>query len=485
MKNKGLAYKIVAFTAGFVLMIFELVAARLLAPTIGASIFVWTSVIGVIMAALALGYWYGGRVADQRNNPLDIVWLLLAASAGIVFVLMAGSLIIDLSVAIFKDARWQGLTAALLLFALPSFILGMVSPYLAKMAITSTETSGSSVANLSAMNAIGSILGTFLTGFVLFGLIGGDVTLALLVALSAGISWLLVTKDLWEVRLVFSIALVVVAGFLVWRSSDSDTITIDTATARYLVVSTTWEDRDITALLSGPHGIQSAVFTDGSGELVFWYQHRVAEVFHSSMSDIEAPPRILILGGGAFNLPDYFARQYPDSTIDVVEIDPKLQTIAEKHFGFVQHDNINIYGEDARSFVRSKADTKQYDFIMVDVSKDIAMPWQFVTREFGDRLNHLLDDQGVIVVNLIGAQAGNCSRLFDAVYGIYARHLPNRYIVQQFPGDHTITNIELIFSRRALTFDETSSIQPLQRAIGRVYTDRFAPIEHMLLQCKN
>ncbi|MCL2002040.1 fused MFS/spermidine synthase, partial [Candidatus Saccharibacteria bacterium] len=103
--EKSLIYRTVAFVAGFVLMTFELVAARLLAPTIGTSIFVWTNVLGVIMAALALGYWLGGRLADKRKEELDIVWLLVSVAATIIFVLVAGDGIVTIGLRLFSDAR--------------------------------------------------------------------------------------------------------------------------------------------------------------------------------------------------------------------------------------------------------------------------------------------------------------------------------------------------------------------------------------------
>lgn len=77
-----------AFAAGFSLMTFELVAARILAPSIGNSTYVWTSVIGVIMLALSLGYFMGGKMADARKQPLDAAMLFFVAATCILITLI-------------------------------------------------------------------------------------------------------------------------------------------------------------------------------------------------------------------------------------------------------------------------------------------------------------------------------------------------------------------------------------------------------------
>ena len=70
----------VVFVSGAVVMILELVASRLLAPYVGTSLVVWTSLIGVILGSLSLGYWWGGRLADRRPEPRMLSLILLAAA---------------------------------------------------------------------------------------------------------------------------------------------------------------------------------------------------------------------------------------------------------------------------------------------------------------------------------------------------------------------------------------------------------------------
>src|SRR5512133_2999486 len=165
-------YEIVAFVTGFTLMAFELVASRILAPTIGTSTYVWTSVIGVMIAALALGYAAGGWAADKRAEQTDIAWLLLLTALFILLTRVTYQGTLEDIAATLHDSRAQGVVASIFLFVPASFLMGVISPYLARLRVRSLTTTGRSVAGLSASNSVGGIVGTFCTGFIFFSIIG-------------------------------------------------------------------------------------------------------------------------------------------------------------------------------------------------------------------------------------------------------------------------------------------------------------------------
>src|SRR5690606_31378747 len=140
------------FTSGFALMAFELAAARILAPYIGSSTYVWTSVIGVIIASLSLGYYAGGRLADKHHRLAEVAWLCLASGVAVVLVIIFYQSVLEWIAMNIIDPRLQGVMASLLLFAPTSFLIGIKAPYLAKLKVTSLERTGQSVASLSALN---------------------------------------------------------------------------------------------------------------------------------------------------------------------------------------------------------------------------------------------------------------------------------------------------------------------------------------------
>lgn len=471
-------HKWIALASGFALMAFELVAARLLAPTIGSSTFIWTNVIGVIMGALALGYWLGGRLADKRKRDLDVALLCLAAATLVILVLIFHFPIIDFARSLSSDARWQGLFAALLLFAPTSIIIGMLSPYLAKLALTSTSKTGETVARLSTWNAIGSISGTFITGFILFGMIGSRTTLAIVATIMLVANWLVVPRTkLWP-RVTVSI-LLLLSTIITLCSTEAHVISIDTATANYRITKGIVNDRPITNLSSGPKGVQSSVYDTGDKNLVFWYTREIASVIRHH-STTHPPENILIIGGGAFTLPEHLGIAYPDAQVDVVEIDPELESIAREYFRFEKPSNVTVYAEDARSYI-NRINGVLYDAIVVDIFSDTDIPWQFVTREFGDKVASLLSEKGIVVVNSISAPIDGCSDIFEAEVATYSERLPYAYVKNQRLRSTSMTNRELVFSRTDLSLPD--SYQSIDATSLRAYHDDYAPIEHLWQKC--
>ena len=121
-------YELVAFTTGFVLMSYELIASRMLGPSIGSSMYVWTAVIGIMIFALAIGYTVGGFVADKRVNKNDVAVLLVLSAVLILINIFTYNFVLDNITNIFLDTRTQAVIATIFLFIPVSFLLGMASP---------------------------------------------------------------------------------------------------------------------------------------------------------------------------------------------------------------------------------------------------------------------------------------------------------------------------------------------------------------------
>ncbi len=448
-------------------MAFELAAARILAPTVGSSTYVWTSVIGVIIAALSLGYYAGGRIADKRRQEFDVALLLLGASFAVISCLVLYSEVLAEIASWSVDVRFQAVLAAGLLFAPASFVLGMVSPYLVKLNIQSLKQSGSAVADLSALNSIGGIIGTFVTGFVLFGYIGARETIMIVTLLLLACSWLFVVRVRAMRRMLFSCVVII----LMLLSGNSPVLAIDTASAHYEIKEQPYGISSIRGISTGPRGIQSAVYINGSSELVFWYTQQMA-----MLTVAQTPKDILILGGGTFTLPRALAERLPESTIDVVEIDPKLQQIAEEHFFYTNPSNVSVITADARSYVNQT--TKQYDVVLVDVYGDAEIPFSLMTREYGEAVKQATKPEGVVIVNIIGGATGACREVLDTVASGYAAQFSHAQY-QPNPSDTpSYTNIIAVFSDVGLGYG--TAFGPLPHP----YTDNYTPSERLFHQCQ-
>lgn len=467
-------FEVVAFFCGAILMIYELVAARILAPSIGSSTYVWTSVIGVIIAALAAGYWAGGVIADKRNNRSDVSVLLLAVAVAILFTQIMYDTLLGYIGELGGDPRIQGVVAALLLFAPASFVLGMISPYLAKLNVTSLGVSGRRVANLGALNSLGGIFGTFLTGFVLLSIIGSHELLSVLIVLTVAVSWLIDPGRKTKHRIALSIFCIAMTLFP--KADAHGVVDIDTPSAHYQVVKLAANGREATGLLTGPNGIQSAVYDDNPMDPVFWY---TSEMMRLTVD--HKPDNILLLGGGAFTIPMQLAEKLPDAMIDVVEIDPKLLDIAEDYFQYSQPDNVTHYFEDARRFVNQSE--KKYDVILVDVYGDGAIPFTFITKEYGAQIDRLLNDNGIVLVNVIGGMAGGaCEEVTRAVDAAYSSYFPYRYYSTNSAAAVLRGNIIMQYSKSTKDFN---NMQEIGFAPQSPLLDNRAPSELLYQRCQN
>ncbi|MBI4684349.1 MAG: fused MFS/spermidine synthase [Nitrospirae bacterium] len=162
----------IVFVCGAVVMSFEILGSRVLAPNFGNSVFVWGSLISVFLTGLSAGYYLGGRIADIRPSSKKLGLIIIAPGVLLLtFPLYSG----PVSDWIFmKDlgVRSSPLLASAILFLVPSVFLGIVSPYTAKLMICSLHTSGKTIGTLYALSTFGSIIGTLITSFYLITIAG-------------------------------------------------------------------------------------------------------------------------------------------------------------------------------------------------------------------------------------------------------------------------------------------------------------------------
>lgn len=458
-------------------MAYEMVAARLLAPTIGSSTYVWTSVIGVIIAALSIGYFMGGKIADARNKSSDVAWLHIFAATAVLWTLLSYGWVLDSVAGGVSDARIQGVVASLFLFVPASLLLGAISPYLVKLKIKSLKTSGSSAASLSVWNSIGGIVGTFTAGFILFGFIGSRESLVIFIALLLLASWLSAPRFYVTARIAFTtviVSLAILAGFG-FMTNKTD-IVIDTPSANYGIFESQSIFGKTRLLTTGPGGAQSGIYIDNPDTLLFWYTQEVARVVATQ----ENKDNILVLGGGAFTLPRYLAKSYSESQIDTVEIDPELENIAKEYFDYKDLSNHQVISGDARIYANQT--NQDYDIVIMDAYGDISVPFSLMTEEYGDSINKLLKPGGVAIVNIIAAFEGNCLPLLRAMHAVYSNHFDYAYYIKNPASpSYSRSNIIAVYSNSEQDLMDFSTIPSLDNS--NLYTDNFMPADRLHQQC--
>jgi hypothetical protein len=179
---------VVAFWSGFFVMGVELLGGRLLAPNFGSSIYVWGALITVFMLALSLGYLAGGRYSLHNPSLRRLGWLLGAAALTALPVLvLSGAALEELAIRI-PDPRFGSLAAAVLLFFIPTFFSGMVSPYCVRLLVDTEASSGRRAGQLYFVSTFGSAAGTLMTSFYLVLWFEVDVIITAMIALSLALA---------------------------------------------------------------------------------------------------------------------------------------------------------------------------------------------------------------------------------------------------------------------------------------------------------
>lgn len=482
---------VIVFTCGAIVMMLELAGARLLAPYFGNSLFVWTSLIGVMLGFMSLGNYLGGRLADARVDAGNLFWILIGSAVWISLITFAEGSLLPL-LAEGSSLRTLAVLSATILFAFPSTLLGMVSPYCIRLRMHALEDSGATVGSLYALSTLGSIVGTFAAGFWLIALFGTHDMLTWL-ALALGLLSLLVMRwvpELWKRGVALGALGLVLALSAAGVAAGAETI--DTQYDRYVIrkVVDPADGRPMVALSRDTRGAESAVYLDSREPYRFDY-YRFYDLAPAIAGGVN---RTLLVGGGTFSYPRLFMREHPSSRMDVVEIDPALYDIAKREFGYVDDSNISLFFEDGRTFLNRA--TGPYDAVFMDAFKSEAtVPYQLTTRETWQRTLEVLDEDGVVIMNVIASPTDERAPFFNALYASIASVFPQvrAYAVQADTTPGAVRNTMIVAAKSPRTDIEAavrranpelsakliSGYRP--PADTQVLTDDHAPVDQLLL----
>ena len=483
---------ITVFVCGGVVMTYEIIGSRVLSPFIGASTYVWTSLIGVILGSLSLGYWLGGRLADRKPDLRILASVIFFAGGLISLTVLIKEIALSFIASAPVGIELRSLFASLILFAPASICLGFVTPYAVKLRMLSLQDAGKTVGRLYALSTVGSILGTFAAGFVLIPFIGSVRTLyglsAVLLVLSVVLVPFSVSRAKIGVIVVFLFSIVSNEASVILLRQANDLHDIDTEYSRVQVFRTTdpKTGKPIEALATDPYFTQSAMFFD-SDDHVFEY----SRYYHLTRHFKPDLRNVLVIGGAGYSVPKDFLRRYEQVTIDVVEIDPQMTQIAEQFFKLKQDPRLRITHEDGRTFLRSSEPSK-YDAILMDAFGSLfSVPYQLTTVEAVREMRRSLRDDGVVIFNLGSSIEGPASRFLHAELATYRAVFPNVYLFKvnaDYP-DERLQNLMIVATASPepamseITDAEIASLlshrypaEPRSDAV--IITDDLAPVEY-------
>lgn len=421
--------QLTVFLCGTLVMVLEMTGARVLAPHVGTSAIVWTSLIGVILACLAAGAWAGGRYADKNLSIHGLSSVITCAGAGCVLTAFAHNAVGAGIASAIANIYLAALCAAICVFALPAFFFGMIAPYAIRLKIASVATSGATVGRLYALSTAGSILGTFLGGFLLISWFSSSVILWSVALAMLCLSIALYRKHPW-LRLV----LLVLCLFLAWMDQDFEHWLLEKE-GRALIESPynsirvsnaldyAHDGAPVRLMATDPGYSQSGMLLTDPNELYFHYTRYYA----LGPTLVPGASSALMLGGGGYSVPKWLLSPKSglpgDFTVDVVEIDPAMTATAKKYFALPDDPNLTVHHADARSFLNRQK--KQYDLVFVDVfNSHYSIPFQMGTTEAFQSMARAVAPGGALLMNVISAVEGKDGRLFRAIWSNLEKVFP-------------------------------------------------------------
>jgi spermidine synthase len=473
------------FVGGAASLGVEIAAARLLAPDFGASTVIWANTIGVVLVALSAGYWLGGRAADRHPNERALRMTVLAAAVLLAVVPLVAGPFLHAAVRALDNidagAFIGSLAAVLVLVALPVLLLGAISPWAIRLAVTSVERAGEVAGRLYALSTLGSLFGVFLSALVLIPLAGTQRTFigfATALALAAAASGL--PRRALLVPLVLGALLALPPGVTKPGASGEKVVFEQETPYQYLRVVQVGTERRLE--LNEGQAVHSlyrpaSVLTDG-----YWDGYSVLP-----FARLTGPPRrMAMLGNAGGTVARAYARFYPGTAIDGVEIDGDVSAVGRRYFD-MRNPRLHIHTEDARPFLRRTS--ARYDVIGIDAYRQPYIPFYLVTKEFFALVRRRLTPRGVVIINV--GHPKRESALERTLAATLRTAFPH---VMRDPIEPTntmlVASVGDLSTTRLATAHVSPQLQPTLQAAaaqlgpglkgGSVYTDDKAPVEWLV-----
>jgi spermidine synthase len=386
--------------------------------------------------------------------------------------------------------------ATLILFAPPSVVLGMVSPYAVRLQMQNLKTSGATVGKLYAISTVGSIAGTFLAGFYLIAYFGSTKILLVLACVLLMTSGLAYSRGLIIARVVLLMLLV---GLVVFVSGQELVLAnqgihhIDTRYSQVMIYGSIDEEsgnRPIIAMVTNPRETQSAMYVNAPEDLVLRYT-RFYRLVHHFRPDVR---HALMIGGAGYSYPKNYLASFPHARLDVVEIDPDFTNLARTYFRLQNDPRLTIYHEDGRTYLNRT--TKQYDVIFCDAFSSLySVPYQLTTVETVRRIYAALNDNGVVFMNIISSIEGQTGEFLRAEYATFRVVFPHVFLfpVRIVSDGSVVQNIMLVALKNTLPPVLQSADAEMKSYLSHLWTqpvaadmpiltDDYAPVDTYMLK---
>ena len=489
-------------------MTVEMSASRLLAPYFGTSLFIWANLIGLVMVYLTLGYWLGGKLADRFPRLSVLFNITAAAGLAIGLIPISSGPILRWSLTGFEQYSvgifYGSLIGVIVLFSIPLILLGFVSPFAIRLRSVGVASAGGTAGAVSAFSTLGSILGTFISVFLLIPRIGTAATLytAALGLLIFSVAGLLLVRAGRQAALVGVVSLLVLVLALfaprgLVKPPPMGQLLYETESA-YNYIQVIKEGTKTSLMLNEGHAIHSIydpqkVLTGGP-----WDYWLVAPYFSKDFNPSDMKSMAMI-GSAAGTAAHIFTEVYGPLPVDGVEIDPQIVEVGRRYFALDKLPNAVTHEEDGRTYLQTGGRDKKWTVVGIDAYRQPYIPFHLTTTEFFEEVRSHLTPDGAVMIN--AGRTASDTRLVDALANTMLQVYPNVYVIDvptmansmvvgtNSPtalGNFTanaarVTNpiLKEVFDA-SLTRGNIREVKPVQGGI--VFTDDKAPIEEVIDQ---
>lgn len=431
----------IVLISGMCSLLVEIAGSRVLAPYMGATIYTWAAVIGFVLAALSLGYYVGGVLADRYNDRRHFSYILLAAGLSTLMVPFLGSAILPFT--LFLDLASASLIGALILVP-ASLFYGMVSPYAIKLT-SEKGAEGRSAGVIFAVSTVGSIAGAIGTGFVLIP----NVAITHIFILAAGLmllsSWLasgIRKESLMDVAPFLALSALTLTMSLEPPITGNILFAGDSAYYHLRVVDTEWNGGPARLLL-----LDNAASSGEreNGEPAFEYVMSTREVY-SEAGEVQGA---LVIGSAAGTEMEELKRFFPNASVTGLEIDPKAAELGMEYFSLKDDNRTEIIIEDARRHLL--LDNSSYDLVLIDAFRGHSIPPHLATSEFLSLLRSRVSPGGLVTVNLISSLEGPRSHTFAYLHSTFSSVFGTVVVMPVKSDPYAVQNIVLIATDRDMS----------------------------------
>jgi spermidine synthase len=496
------ALRTAVFMAGALLMALEIAAFRIIGKTFGAALRETTAVISVFLAAMSLGYWAGGRVGDRWPNPTTLATTLFAAAMSLLVVPWVDAFLSPQIASSALPLYAHAFLATTILFAVPAFLFAATSPIAIRLFTTRAVISGSTAGSISAISTAGSIFGSILTAFFLIDWLASITRTVECVAAGACVASLLVlvfsahTPETARARRVATavvgsaVVLILTAAFMHSTFREESLLRPLPGTKIVFVGDSpyhrvTVRERQSTREILFNFAIQTRMRIDDPNGPGLAY----ADALHLGPLLRPRIRRVLLIGLGGGTMPKQFLRFYPEATIDVVEIDPLVVSVARRWFAVPTDPRLNIHVSDGRIFLDRSA--QRWDLIVIDAYTTSrygdTIPSHLTTREFFEKAAAHLSEDGILHFHC--AFTGSelipaLERTLRSVYPFVAR-TEGEILASRRPLE--LRHSELLASAKNFGpavlphfADAIHALKPSAPSQGPLLTDDYAPVDTLL-----